>query len=162
MSTNDDFKGFDSASSGSLNPLHLISAAVVSCVPVYLHAVILDLPLQSNLVTYVVITLLCTVLLAVSYRNVQKLQNARLASIRKSVKHNHKALGLTALEARNAQVANTATEAMWYSFLQNNLIFLGLYLFFTFYMLQSFPMLYNYTLSASISVVCTWQFSDFA
>merc|ERR1712080_106510 len=103
--------------------------------------------------------IMCALLLTFAYRNVSQGANAQLGAARKFATSNHKKLGLTKEEFDHIQEQVTAREAVAWSFIQNNLIFVLTFLFFAFYALKEVASQYNYTLSVILSSGIVYQIS---
>eukprot|EP00343_Euplotes_focardii_P009317 CAMPEP_0205823374 /NCGR_PEP_ID=MMETSP0206-20130828/16249_1 /ASSEMBLY_ACC=CAM_ASM_000279 /TAXON_ID=36767 /ORGANISM="Euplotes focardii, Strain TN1" /LENGTH=150 /DNA_ID=CAMNT_0053120479 /DNA_START=75 /DNA_END=527 /DNA_ORIENTATION=- len=139
---------------------YFLAAVFVSAVPVYLYWTVFDLT-QAFVPFYAVVTAVSSTLLTMAYKNVTYRENARLSSHRKDTDSvNHKKLGLSKAQLDFHVKEATLKEATTWSFFINNLVFVLLFVFLSFYMLKDLQTNYNYILSTVVSATLVWQMSS--
>jgi len=129
---------------------------------VILFSTVFDLGLKEFGVVYLPVTIASSVLLTIAYRNVSSFEVARLSTGRKaaSTESVHKELKLTTEQLNDLQQQTTYEESVAWAFFFNNLLWLIVFSFLSFYVLRQFQPSYNYTVSVVMAAVFVWQWTS--
>jgi uncharacterized membrane protein (DUF485 family) len=123
-------------------------ALVLSLLPAYLYATVLDFNVAENWMVYGIAVPVCTVMLTLAYRNVARYTYQKL---------NHERAGRK--KGALLDVSNAVIEAQNWSLFFNNIIYLLTFLFLAFYVLKQVPLTYNYLVSSGVAAALVWQLS---
>ncbi|XP_018324581.1 translocon-associated protein subunit gamma [Agrilus planipennis] len=133
------------------------NAIIVSAVPIWLFWRIHMMDIMSSLVLFVVVTIISTYLMAMAYRNTKfnlkhkiavKREDAVTRELTKKLAEDKK-MSKKEKDERILWKKNEVAdfEATTFSIFYNNALFLALVIFVSFYVLRSFTLAFNYTLS---------------
>jgi len=147
--------------------LYLANGIVVALAPVYLYATIFGLPLKENALVFLALTAVAAFLLSQAYETVSKsvyisfsrgrnlpeanleanndLQSEEKEPTKKDLKKKE------ALQLQTQQAEVSRHEAISFSLLYNNLLFLLFVVVLGFFALKNLPGLFNYILSVGVS-----------
>ena len=141
-------------------PLFFGMALFLSCLPVYLYVNVYNLTIEEFGIVYLPVTVLSSFLLTLSYRTVSNTTFAQLSRSHKAAAANHKKIGLSRGELSAVQEQITSREAMAWSLIFNNTVFILSFLFFAFYALGLLGAPYQYSVAMIISAATVWQLSS--
>lgn len=137
------------------------NAVIVSAIPIWLYWRIHQMDLYSSAILFVAVTVLCTYLIAMAYRNVKfvlkhKIAQKRGDAVSREVMKKYaddKKMSKQEKEERILWRKNEVAdyEATTFSIFYNNALFLVLVILSSFFLLRSFTPAINYTLSLGVA-----------
>ena len=132
-------------------------ALITSIVPVFFWTRIRSLDFMDNILFYVIVTVLSTVLLSLSYTNVSNFTNVQLSYTRRQAPVPNSKISKQKLAQKQSE--NTSIQSLNWSYAQNNFVFYVIFLLFTFYFTSSVSPVYSNTISVLVAAVANWQLS---
>jgi len=139
---------------------YFLLALFISGLPAFLFHSVFELTVQEHGLFLIGFTGLSAAALSVAYKNVAANTFVKLQGSRKYSTFNSKKLNVKKEDIELTQEKTSENEAVAWSFFLNNLVFALSFLFFAFYVFKNINILYNYSLSMTLSAALTWQLSS--
>eukprot|EP01112_Ceratiomyxa_fruticulosa_P013844 TRINITY_DN3919_c0_g1_i2.p1 TRINITY_DN3919_c0_g1~~TRINITY_DN3919_c0_g1_i2.p1 ORF type:complete len:182 (+),score=38.75 TRINITY_DN3919_c0_g1_i2:398-943(+) len=162
----DEFGGllFDTKPTPQQNIVYAVNAFLVGAIPIYLYNTVWDLEFSTYFIAFIILTLGSAFGIFRSYISTTGIKGRMLASERSLVlsqssvrvegSKDTKNAVLSAL--RHQQSTVTTHEAIAFSIIVNNLVFLGIIIFSSGYLFRNYLPIVNYVTSISVASFLTY------